>query len=138
MKKTLIDSSFFIALINPREVAHSACTEIALDQNLRKVVVTSIIPETCYMLHRWLGHSVMRAFVKNLQNPQWHIEQIQLSDLARAGDLLHQYADLRLDLVDATLVAIAERLNVDTILTLDQRDFRVIRPSHTDHFTILP
>jgi predicted nucleic acid-binding protein len=138
MKKTLIDSSFFIALINPREMAHEACVEIALDKGLHKVVVTSTIPETCYMLHRWLGHSVMRTFVKNLQNPQWQIEQIQIQDLARASDLLHQYADLRLDLVDASLVAIAERLNIDTILSLDQRDFRVIRPLHTDHFTILP
>ena len=80
----------------------------------------------------------MRAFIQNLQDPIWQIEQVQPQDWARVDELLSQYADARLDLVDATLVAAAERLNIETILTLDQRDFRMIRPKHVDYFSILP
>lgn len=38
---------------------------------------------------------------------------------------------------DSTIVAVAERLNVETILTLDRRDFQMIRPKHTPYFTLL-
>ena len=138
MKKTLLDSSFLFTLINQKDVNHAACVAVARDNTLQKHLLVTVIPETCYLLHRWLGHAVMRAFIQNLQDPIWQIEQVQPQDWARVDELLNQYADARLDLVDATLVAAAERLNIETILTLDQRDFRLIRPKHVDYFSILP
>ena len=50
-----------------------------------------------------------------------------------------QYADLDLDLADATTVAIAAEYRTDMVLTLDRRDFRAMRPL-TDHkaFRLLP
>jgi hypothetical protein len=42
-------------------------------------------------------------------------------------DLVERYADLGLGLVDASIVAIAERLGADTIATLNRRDFTVVR-----------
>lgn len=138
MKKTLLDSSFLFALINQKDANHAACVAVARDATLHKTILVTVIPETCYLLHRWLGHAVMRAFIQNLQDPIWQIEQVQPQDWPRVNELLNQYADARLDLVDATLVAAAERLNIETILTLDQRDFRLIRPKHVDHFSILP
>ncbi len=35
-------------------------------------------------------------------------------------------------------MALAERLDVTTIATLDHRDFRVVRPAHTDAFELIP
>ena len=138
MKKTLLDSSFLFALINQKDVNHAACVDVARDSMLQKHLLVTVIPETCYLLHRWLGHAVLRAFIQNLQDPIWQIEQVQSQDWARVDELLNQYADARLDLVDATQVAAAERLNIETILTLDQRDFRLVRPKHVDYFSILP
>jgi predicted nucleic acid-binding protein len=138
MKKTLLDSSFLFALINQKDANHAACVEVAHNTTLHKSILVTVIPETCYLLHRWLGHAIMRAFIENLQDPIWHIEPVQPQDWARVSELLKQYADARLDLVDATLVAAAERLNIETILTLDRRDFRLIRPNHVDYFSILP
>ncbi|MBC9719163.1 PIN domain-containing protein [Streptomyces sp. TRM66268-LWL] len=50
-----------------------------------------------------------------------------------------RYQDLRLDLVDSVNVALAEEYDTDAILTLDRRDFRVLRPL-TNHaaFRLLP
>ncbi|MDJ1182374.1 hypothetical protein PMH09_04135 [Roseofilum sp. BLCC_M143] len=44
----------------------------------------------------------------------------------------------RLDFVDASIAAVAERINVTRILTLDRRDFTILRPRHCDYFEILP
>jgi predicted nucleic acid-binding protein len=59
-------------------------------------------------------------------------------DLARAGDLVEQYADLLLGTTDACIVALAERLNITELVTLDQRHFNVVRPRHVKALKLTP
>jgi predicted nucleic acid-binding protein len=49
-----------------------------------------------------------------------------------------QYVDLPLGMVDASVVALAERRGLEVIATLDQRHFRVVRAKHVDAFTLVP
>jgi uncharacterized protein len=60
------------------------------------------------------------------------------ADWERATSLVEAYADLGLGLVDASIVAIAERLGATTIATLNHRDFRVVRPRHVAAFELVP
>jgi predicted nucleic acid-binding protein len=55
-------------------------------------------------------------------------------DVARMADLVRTYSDLRLDPTDASVIAMAERLGVKQVATLDRRDFEVVRPRHVDAF----
>jgi hypothetical protein len=80
----------------------------------------------------------MRDFVEILTNSDWHTENLSGEDLQRASELLSVYADAKLDFADATIVAMAERMDVETILTLDRRDFSIVRPKHIPFFNILP
>jgi predicted nucleic acid-binding protein len=59
-------------------------------------------------------------------------------DFERALAILDKYADSRIDFVDACIMALAERLNVTRVLTFDRRDFGLYRPTHCDHFELLP
>jgi predicted nucleic acid-binding protein len=61
-----------------------------------------------------------------------------VSLIARASALLDRYADLNLDFADACAVALAERLNVRRLLTLDRRHFAAVRPRHSPAFDVLP
>ena len=54
------------------------------------------------------------------------------------ADLAERYADLRLGGTDASLVAIAERLDIERIAAFDRRHFTVVRPAHIDAFVLLP
>ncbi|MGD1908639.1 MAG: type II toxin-antitoxin system VapC family toxin [Leptolyngbyaceae cyanobacterium] len=58
--------------------------------------------------------------------------------IIRVASILERYIDSKVDFVDACVMAMAERLNILTILTIDQRDFRLFRPSHCESFTLLP
>jgi len=40
--------------------------------------------------------------------------------------------------VDASVVAVAERLKVTEVFTLDVRHFAAVRPVHVPAFTLLP
>jgi uncharacterized protein len=98
----------------------------------------TVLPEICYLLDSRLGHAAMRKFVTRLRSSAMRIEPLIDSDLSRAAEILRQYADARVDFVDATIVAIAERLNVTRVLTVDHRHFRLIRPKHCAAFELLP
>jgi hypothetical protein len=47
-------------------------------------------------------------------------------------------ADFLRDVADACVIALAERLGVTRVATLDTRHFSVVRPRHVPAFTLLP
>jgi len=72
--------------------------------------------------------------------PKSHFQLVALTseDVQRAADILLTYADSQIDFVDATVMAVAERKNISTVLTLDKRDFQIFRPLHCPYFELLP
>jgi hypothetical protein len=78
----------------------------------------------------WLLGSVLDATVL--------VVDLEWVDYARARQLVARYADLSLSFVDASIVAIAERLEETTIATLDHRHFSVVKPLHCEAFTLVP
>ena len=68
----------------------------------------------------------------------WELIAVNDHSVDKTWEILEEYADSRLDFVDATIVALAERLNITRVLTLDRRDFSIIRPAHCSYFEILP
>jgi predicted nucleic acid-binding protein len=60
------------------------------------------------------------------------------SEWSRISELMNQYADLPLGIVDASVIALAERHGLAEIATLDRRHFSVVRPRHVGNFTLLP
>lgn len=60
------------------------------------------------------------------------------ADFRRMAELVEQYADLPLGTTDASVVAIAERLAITEIASLDRRHFTLVRPRHLESFQLLP
>ena len=60
------------------------------------------------------------------------------ADYARMADLVTAYESLPLGTTDASVIAIAERLGLTDVATLDRRHFTVVRPSHVAALTLLP
>lgn len=138
MKGVIVDASFLVSLTSAKERQHAACVQVAQGLNGRLIIPITVLPEAAFLIARRISHRAMRAFISKLQNPQWQIETITASDFERATQILDVYQDAALDFADGTIVAVAERMNVETILTLDRRDFQMIRPRHTTYFTLLP
>lgn len=90
------------------------------------------------MIGRRLGPDVEAAFLDDMAGPPRVIESVMAPDRRRAAALVRDYADIGLGAADATLVAIAERLRLTTIATVDRRDFEIVRPRHVDRFLIVP
>lgn len=134
----ILDTSFLFALVDVTDRNHERVLRVAGTLTDQLILPLSVLPEVCYLLGSRLGHTAMRRFVQELTVSNTMLETITLADLVRVSEILKQYADSRLDFVDATLVAIAERQNITRILSLDRRDYSIIRPRHCSHFEILP
>lgn len=66
------------------------------------------------------------------------VENLMAPDLTRSLELMEQYADSAIGFVDASVIALAERLRITRQLTLNQRHFRFVRPRHCPAFDIVP
>jgi predicted nucleic acid-binding protein len=134
----IVDSGFLYALINSREDRHRDVSEVIELLEEPMVFPISALTEVCYMIGRDLGPAELAAFVQNLANGDLILEGLTRDDLRRIAAVLAKYADARVDFVDAAIVALAERLKVTRILTLDRRHFELFRPQHCAAFEILP
>ncbi|WP_041225972.1 type II toxin-antitoxin system VapC family toxin [Crinalium epipsammum] len=134
----ILDTSFLIATFNNKDKNHASVIKVARELNESLVLPISVLPEVCYLIASRMGHFYMRRFLTQLAASNTILEAITLTDLQRVAEILEEYADSQLDFVDATIVAIAERLNINKVLTLDRRDFSIIRPRHCSYFDILP
>jgi predicted nucleic acid-binding protein len=61
-----------------------------------------------------------------------------LDDLHRCLSLQRTYSDLEVGVVDASILALAERLTEIKVATMDHRHFGTMRPSHVDSLELLP
>lgn len=134
----LIDSGFLYATVDDNDAHYEQVTKWLATTEDELILPDIVLVEVTYLLHVRLGHSAMRRFLQEIENSPLQFEPLLKTDIPRIYQLLDQYADIKLDFVDASIVALAERLNVQRILTVDQRDFRIIRPAHCDYFEIFP
>ncbi|MGZ8216474.1 PIN domain-containing protein [Methylomagnum sp.] len=96
-----------------------------------------ILAEVDYLLREFLGVEAELDFLRGITEGIYQLEPCQISDIERCSELIELYRDLDIGLADAMVAAAAERLNTKIILTVDERDFRAIKPK-TGFFTLLP
>jgi predicted nucleic acid-binding protein len=134
----LIDSGFLFATLNRSDQKHTEVVEAL--RTVRDIIVFPVpaITEVTYLLARDIDNETSADFVESLATTDLVLETPQRDDYSRSAELLRQYDDSHLDFVDALIAAIAERLNITTILTLDRRDFQMVRPKHCAGFHLLP
>lgn len=102
------------------------------------VVPVLVIAEVTYFIARRLGSTAEVRFLGDLSSGAFRVEPVHPRDWLRAAELVRTYSDLRLGTTDASVVAAAERLGIETIATLDRRHFSVVRPTHVETFELLP
>lgn len=133
----VVDTSALLAAADNADPDHAACAS-ALAGGGPLVTTALVIAETAYLVGRQLGAPAEAGFFRAVVNGDLRVESLASTDAQRIAELIEQYADLGLGGTDASLVALAERLHLTTIATLDRRHFTAVRPRHTAAFELLP
>ena len=132
----LIDTGPIVALFDKDDRYHVPCLEIL--KELREPLLTTwpVLTECFYLLNfSWEVQDSVWLFI---QRGGIEIYPLEKELLIRCRELMRQYRDLPMDLADATLVVLAEVLDLSKIFTLDQKDFSVYRFKGRKRFTLIP
>jgi predicted nucleic acid-binding protein len=134
----LLDTGIIYALANRKDSWHERAAAFVESFIGKLVVPSTVIPEAAYLLNNYLGHHAESVFLQSLLDGEMTVEQVTMADFARASELLKEYADANIGLVDASVIALAERLKISRILTTDRRHYAMVRPKHCQAFELLP
>ena len=134
----VVDAGPLVAAAATRDRNHERCVTLLSNATEPIVVPSLVVTEVAYFLADRLGQTAERAFARSVRGGELHVEPVEPEDWMRIDDLLGQYADLQLGIVDASVVAACERLGATTLATLDHRRFSVVRPRHCAALTLLP
>ena len=134
----IVDTSGVLAALNRADSAHEAVRDAIEAEHGPLIVPELVIPEIDYLVLQHLGRKAERAFLADLLSGFWMREPLEEVDLVRAVALLKRYREHDIGIVDTSIVATAERLRSDRILTLDRRHFRTFRMRDRKSFTLLP
>ncbi len=132
----LCDTGILYALADRDDAWHVRAAEFFEKERQVLLVPVTVLPEVAYLLRTRLGQVAEKAFADALADGELAVENLSLRDLSRSAELLAELPFL--GLVDASIVAIAERLKLDALVTTDRRDFSRVRPRHIGRFRLLP
>ena len=99
---------------------------------------TLVIAEVAYLLGTRLGWEPEVRFLGDLAGGSFTLEPLHPADVIRIAELVARYRELPLGTVDASVVAAAERLQVEEVATTDPRHFGVVRPVHVERLMLAP
>jgi len=136
MKQYLLDSGFLYGYIDASDQHHEAISAIFAEMKLPIILPVPAITEIAYFIKRNLGLRALADFLTELPKTNFILETTHPSDLVRSAEILRKYNDVNIDFVDACIVAMAERLNITKILTVDRRHFSIFKPEHCASFEI--
>lgn len=134
----IVDAGPLYAAAARRDKHHERSVELLSASTRPLLVPALVVTEVSYLLADRIGAHAELAFGRALAHGELIVEPVADADWPRIAELMEQYLDLPLGVVDASVVVLAERLEAETIATLDQRHFGVVRPRHVEAFTLVP
>ena len=123
----IVDTGFLYALVDARDVWHERALAQAGTAVQGWVTTWPVLTEATHLMTRRLGASFAAALMDDAADGGFQVWAPPPEQVARIPALMRRYANLPMDLADASLVLLAEHLGHGRILSTDQRDFRSYR-----------
>jgi predicted nucleic acid-binding protein len=134
----VLDTGPILALLDAGDPRHRACVRLVEERDEALVVPAATLVEVDYWCRKLLGPDVFPTFVEDIARGAYRLVGLDPRGCLRAAELGAQYRDLRLGLVDASVVVTCELLGETKVATLDRRRFAVVTPAHCPALELLP
>jgi predicted nucleic acid-binding protein len=123
-------------VIDTRDPNYARCRTVLGRTDLQLVIPTLVVAEVSYFIGKRLRARDEAAFFRGLS--RFEVEAPHPQEWLRIAELVEQYADFPLGGTDASVIALAERLDTDVVITLDHRHFGAVQPRHVRSLRLLP
>jgi uncharacterized protein len=132
----LIDTGAILALLDLDDEWHEACVEAYNNHRLPWLTTEAVLTEALHLVLRNLRHD--RGLWRLFRSGAIRMSSITNEELPQIQALMEDYADRPMDFADATIVHVASRERLSTIMTVDHDGFETYRLFGRKKFTILP
>ncbi len=136
VRGVLLDTGPLVALFSAFDSRHADCVEVwnAIEPPL--YTCWPVLTEAAWLLRA--RPPVVEGMLASIQGGLLVVLNLDAADAVAIAAVMKRYRKLKPQLADAALVHLAQREKIDTIFTLDQRDFRVYRTRSNRALTLLP
>jgi predicted nucleic acid-binding protein len=136
VKRVLVDTGPLVAMLSANDQYHAVCVETLKVIPAPLLSCWPVVTEAMWLLRNYpfaaqqLLESISSGFLRLLT--------IADSEAKELAGVMRKYEELHPQLADAALVYLANREGIETIYTLDRRDFSVYRSARKRPFRLLP
>jgi hypothetical protein len=127
----IVDSGFWFGLFDRKDTNHLVCKKFLMHCKEPLITTFPVLTEALHLLMRrekvYLAFDFLILLEKLQKQNKFVLFSLQNDHLPILHKLMIQYADLPMDLADASLVLLAEELGYGKILSTDKCDFHTYR-----------
>lgn len=133
----LVDTGAWLALADRGDAYHARCREFFRHNRESLMTTYPVLVECVHLMFKRIGVAKTLAWMETLGTQGVGIFVMTADHVPRLAALMHQYADLPMDLADASLVLVAEEFGEARIVSTDERDFHTYRWKNQHPFSNL-
>lgn len=134
----VLDTSGLLAAIDSSQRKHESARRVLDADDGPFLLSPFVLAELDYLLSTRVGVEAEMLLLSEVAEGAYQLEKFDAEDIRQATRLIDRYKELGIGLADASIVVLAGRRSTTSILTLDERHFRVIRPLRGRAFRLLP
>jgi predicted nucleic acid-binding protein len=136
VNRVLIDTGPIVAILSAADQHHVRCVAELADLRPPLLTCWPVVTEAQWLLRH--DPRAVQALFHGFTSGLLALLPVDATAIPSMADFFRRYSKRKPDLADGMLVHLAERENIATIFTLDQRDFSIYRFGRNRHFKILP
>ncbi len=134
----ILDTGPLYASHDRSDTHHEASRELLGSTQEALVIPAPVLVEVDWLIRTRLHVGVFNALLDDIADGAYAVEALTPEDYRRVRELCDRYQDADIGFVDASVVAVAERLGEEKIASIDRRHLGIIRPRHVRAFRLLP
>lgn len=136
IERLLVDTGPIVALLDRRDAHHAACKSQVAQHKGPLLTCWPVITEAAWLLRNDVP-AIKRLF-RSIESGLFELMDLDRRAAGWIGEFMERYQNLGTQVADAALLYLAERDRIETIFTLDRRDFSVYRTSAGASLKIVP
>ncbi|MCC6127941.1 MAG: PIN domain-containing protein [Chlamydiae bacterium] len=126
-KKLLVDTGFMVALFNALDEHYTEARKIVEKiKGLKWYTTSFVVQEIFWLLSKRKSFSIACEFLQKVPS-LFVLPNLPQDWPQQVSNILCRYSTAKIDLADASLVVLADHLKTGLIVSVDRKDFSVLR-----------
>lgn len=136
MKRILVDTGPLVAILSSEDEHHALCVNLLREMPGPLLSCWPVMTEAAWLLRK--SPRAVQQLLRSLNGRFIDLLPLAGAEAEGVAALMKRYEDMHPQLADVTLVYLANREKIETIFTLDHRDFSIYRLRRRGTFRIVP